>query len=154
MIRAVLHIASFLVATTLIVPASSAEEKMDKLYIEKPWARASVIKSRPAAAYLTIVNRSGKTDRLLSATSSIAENVSLHLSEMRNGVMKMSPVKDLPILSGESVTLKPGNLHLMLMKLNAPLKKGGILPLTLNFEGAGEINVEAHILGPGSSGPD
>lgn len=132
----------------------SAAEKGATIQIEKPWARASIIQSRPAAAYLTIVNRGGKTDRLLSVSSPVAEKVSIHLTEMIDGVMRMSPVHSIPLGPGERAALRPGGLHLMLMKLRAPLRKGDKLPLTLIFEVAGKMDVQALILGPGAKGPE
>ena len=131
----------------------SADESAASIQIEKPWARASIIQSRPAAAYLTIVNRGNKPDRLVSISSPIAGKVSIHLSEMTNGVMRMSPMHGLAIEAGARATFRPGGLHLMLMKLRTPLRNGDKLPLTLSFEVAGKIEVQAHILGPGAKGP-
>lgn len=134
--------------------ALSAAEQGKSIQIEKPWARASIIKSRPGAAYMTIVNLGSNPDRLVSVSSPLADKVSVHLSEMTNGVMQMSPMHDLPLEAGGRVTLKPGGLHLMLMKLKTPLKKGKRLPLTLIFEIAGKIDVQAQILGLGAGGPE
>ena len=150
--RIPLRIVTLLVAAIALASPLSAADKA--IQIEKPWARASILKSRPGAAYLKIVNRSETRDRLLSVSSPLAGKVSIHLSEMSNGVMMMSPMHDLPIEPGASVTLKPGGLHLMLMKLRVPLKKGGKLPLTLNFEIAGKIDIQAQVLGIGAVGPD
>jgi copper(I)-binding protein len=42
----------------------------------------------------------------------------------------------LPLAAGQTVELKPGGLHVMLMDLKAPVKAGDAVPLTLVFEGA------------------
>ena len=138
------------VSSMALVPPLSAAEQGKSIQIEKPWTRASIVKSRPAAAYMTIINHSGKADRLVSASSPVAGKVSVHLSEMTNGVMQMGPMHDLLLEPGEKVTLKPGGLHLMLMKLKAPLKKGNTLPLILIFETTGKIDVQAQIVGLGA----
>lgn len=153
MVRLFTTISVLLVSMITLLPVL-AEESGATIQIEKPWARASIIQSRPAAAYLTVVNRGDKPDRLVSVSSPIAETVSIHLTEMTNGVMQMSPMHDLPLDAGANVTLGPGGLHLMLMNLRAPLRKGDMLPLTLNFELAGKIEVQAQILGPGAKGPE
>ena len=49
--------------------------------------------------------------------------------------MKMRPVDDgLEIKPGETVTLKPGSLHMMFMDLTHPLETGGMVEATLQSE--------------------
>ena len=54
---------------------------------------------------------------------------------------------------GASTVLKPGGYHLMLTDLKAPLKEGDLLKITLVFEKAGEIEVEATVEPIGATGP-
>ena len=51
------------------------------------------------------------------------------------------------------MVLKPGGYHIMLMDLKQPLKEGDLLKLTLVFEKAGEIEVEATVEPIGAKGP-
>ena len=52
--------------------------------------------------------------------------------------MKMRPVEGgLEILPGQTVTLKPGGLHMMLIDLKHPLEAGGAMKATLKFDHAG-----------------
>jgi copper(I)-binding protein len=55
--------------------------------------------------------------------------------------MKEVDMIDLP--AGEAVQLKPGGYHVMLMKLKAPITKGMTVPVTLTFEQAGQVTVDA-----------
>lgn len=151
--RTIVWIAALLVVLAGLTQPVSAAEKNETIQIDKPWARASIIKTHPAAAYLTLINLGGKPDRLVTVSSPVVENVSIHQSEMTNGIMRMKPVHNLPLEPGARVTLEPGGLHLMLMKLREPLRKGNSLSLTLTFEVAGRIDVQAPILGPGAKGP-
>jgi len=123
------------------------------LAIVSPWARASIGTSRPAAAYLSVTNRGAESDTLVAVESPVAARAMAHRTTMDNGVMKMEPAGTVEIPPGETVTFKPGGLHIMLMKLRQPLKKGGTLTLTLRFERAGAVTIEAPIAGPGASGP-
>ncbi len=59
----------------------------------------------------------------------------------------MEPVEALDLAPGQTVEMKPGGLHIMLMGLKAPLKKGGKLILELSFEKAGKITVEVPVAG-------
>ena len=67
--------------------------------------------------------------------------------------MKMRPVEAIEVHPGTPTVLKPGGLHVMLMGLAAPLKKGQRVPLTLTFEKAGSIEVEAMVQGVASMQP-
>jgi hypothetical protein len=71
---------------------------------------------------------------------------------MDGGVMKMRPVDSLEIPATGGVEMRPGQLHLMLMGLKAPLRKGSTLPLTVIFEKAGTMTLEIKILGMGAKG--
>ena len=147
-------IAPVFVAIVSSPSSLSAAGQESAIQIEKAWARASIIASRPAAAYLTIVNQGSKPDLLISVSSPVAKTVSIHLSETTNGISQMSPVHELPIHPRAKVTFNPSGLHLMLMNLRGPLKKGEVLPLTLNFQTAGRINIDALILDPGAKEPE
>ena len=73
---------------------------------------------------------------------------------MDNGVMKMRPVEGgIEIKPGETVTLKPGSDHLMLMNIKHPLEAGKTVEATLQFEKAGTVKVEFAILAMGAAAP-
>jgi copper(I)-binding protein len=121
--------------------------------IEKPWARASILQSRPGAAYLMIRNTGTKPDRLLKVTSPAAGMVMIHESKITDGVAQMLAHGGLDIAAGAELTFRPGGLHLMLMGLHERLREGDTLTLILRFERAGDLNVTVPILGLGASGP-
>ncbi|MGH1479280.1 MAG: copper chaperone PCu(A)C [Geminicoccales bacterium] len=150
---------SFLVSIYLIFGlfgfASAGEAvQVGAIKISKPWARASLGVNRPAAAYFTLRNTGNTADQLVSVTSPLAEKVSIHITKQDNGIMRMSAAEQLEIRAGKTVELKPGGLHVMMMKLNAPLKKGGTTELHLSFKHAGKVIVHLPIFGPGASAPD
>jgi copper(I)-binding protein len=65
----------------------------------------------------------------------------------------MRRVEAIVVPAGKSVVLEPSGYHLMLSDLKAPLKEGDLLKLTLVFEKAGEIEVEATVEPLGAMGP-
>jgi hypothetical protein len=73
--------------------------------------------------------------------------------EMAGMVMKMRPLAGLDIPAGQSVTLKPGGEHIMLMGLKGPLREGQSFPLTLTFEKAGAREVTVAVEKPAAAGP-
>jgi copper(I)-binding protein len=59
--------------------------------------------------------------------------------------MQMHPVPNIPIPAGGSVTLKPGGLHVMLIGMQKKLAPGDKFSLTLTFEKAEPMTVEAEV---------
>ena len=55
----------------------------------------------------------------------------------------MKEVEQIDIPAGGSVQLKPGGYHVMLMELAKPIAAGDTVPVTLTFEKAGEVTVDA-----------
>lgn len=95
------------------------------------------------AAYLVIANAGSEPDRLLSATSEAAAVAELHEVVDDAGVMRMRPLADgIEIPAGDSVTLEPGGLHVMLIGLTRGLHAGDDFDLTLVFERAGEVEID------------
>ncbi len=114
--------------------------------VTQAFARASAVPTAKAGTvYMTLMNHGTEMDRLLSITTEAAATAELHETKEVDGIVKMLPIDALDIANGGSVELKPGGLHIMLMGLNAPLKKGGTLKLQLIFERAGPVDVVAQI---------
>jgi periplasmic copper chaperone A len=111
--------------------------------VTEAWARPTIGEGRNTAAYMTITN-SGDSDVVLKAVKSpSAKNVELHETKMsEDGVMQMRPLAEgLMIAAGSAATLKPGGMHVMVMGLDATLDEGGELPLTLEFDEAGSMDL-------------
>jgi copper(I)-binding protein len=143
--RALLAIAACLVI------GGAAFAQSSQLEVSGAWARATPGKAENGVAFLTI--STPVPDRLLSVSSPVAKKAELHTMEMAGMVMKMRPLADLDIPAGQSVTLKPGGEHIMLMGLNGPLREGQSFPLTLTFEKAGAREVTVAVEKPGAAGP-
>ena len=142
-----------LAATLALTAHAGGITRAGTLEIDTPWARASAGTSRPTAAYLTIRNSGDRPERLIGVAAPAAGHTEVHAMVHEGGVMKMRPAGPVEIPAGGEVELAPGGLHIMLMHLNAPLEEGGTLPLTLIFESAGEVTVEAPIAGIGADAP-
>ena len=72
---------------------------------------------------------------------------------VRDGdVMRMRPVQDIVIAPGQTVELRPGGLHIMMIGLSAAMNQGSRVPLTLRFERAGEVQVELAVEAAGARG--
>ena len=122
----------------------------NSIAVEHPWARATPVGAKTGAAYVTIVNHGSTPDRLIHASTPLADKVQFHQENNDNGVMRMREVPAVPIGSGALVTLKPGGTHIMIVGLRQQLKDGQTLPLTLDFEKAGKMEVKVPIAKAGA----
>ena len=136
----------------LPAPASAQEFRLGGITVVAPWARATPGGAQVAGAYLEIRAEAGVEDRLIGAKSPAAGAIELHDHIHEGGVMKMRSVEAIAIKGAQTVTLKPGGLHVMLLDLKGPLKQGETVAITLTFEKAGELRIEAPILAIGAMG--
>jgi len=92
-------------------------------------------------------------DKLTAIETDAAQMAMLHENVEKNGVVSMRHVDALAIAPNETVTLSPKKMHVMLMGLRAPLKKGEHLLVTLTFEKAGSVKVDVPVGDVAASGP-
>ncbi len=134
--------------------ALSAAAMAGEISVHDAYARASTMMSVSGAAFMTIENGGAEPDRLVSAASSAAERVELHTHiQDAQGVMKMVEVEEgFEIPAGGSHALARGGDHVMFLGLKHAFEQGEMVPVTLTFEKAGEIEVEIPVdleRGPG-----
>jgi copper(I)-binding protein len=135
-------------------PACAQEVKAGDLVITQAWSRATPNGAKIAGGYLTIENNGATADRLIGGSGEVAAKIEVHEMAMNNGVMTMRPLdKGLAIEPGKTVKLAPGGYHLMMFDLKEPLKQGDKVPVTLEFEKAGKVNLSFDVQGIGAQGP-
>lgn len=119
---------------------------IDGLYVTDAWVRPPMGPDVPGAGYLTIHNTFGNDDALVGVASPVATSVEIHESMAGDsGMMGMQPVDRIDVKVGSTVTLEPGGYHLMLMGVTDMPAVGGTVDLTLSFERAGDIVVQAEV---------
>lgn len=135
---------AFIALAMLLTPSASAHDfKAGDLMIDHPWTRATPTGAKTAAGYATITNSGSEADRLIGGSADGADTVEVHKMAVENNIMKMRKLEDgLEIKPGETVELKPGSFHLMLMGLNGAYKAGNKIKGTMTFEKAGTVEVE------------
>jgi uncharacterized protein YcnI/copper(I)-binding protein len=127
--------------------------KVGDLIVASPWTRATPGGAKIAGGYLKVTNNGKSADRLVGATSVIADRIEIHEMSMNDGVMKMRQLADgLTIKPGETVELKPGGFHMMFMDIKQPLKQGDVVKATLTFEKAGKLDVSFNVNSIGATG--
>jgi len=142
-----------LAALALLVTSAMAHDyKVGSLKIDHPWARATPKGASVGGGYMKITNTGTTPDRLVGGSSTVSGRFEVHEMSMDNGIMRMRPLKDgLEIKPGQTVELKPGSFHIMLLDLKQPLKENERVKGTLTFEKAGTVEVEYAVVAVGAS---
>lgn len=134
----------------------SAIAQAQVVNVEGPWARATVPGQRATGAFMQLQSKDGA--KLVGGASAVAGVVEIHEMKLDGGVMKMRAIPgglDLP--AGQTVELKPGGYHVMLMDLKAPLEVGSVVPMTLVFkdskgvESKVEVKAKVGMQAPGAA---
>jgi hypothetical protein len=112
--------------------------------IHNPWAKQQSDPSKPGGIFLMIVNQGG-ADTLVSVSTPAAKIAQLHNNKISHGKMRMRRKTELDITAGAKVDLSSDGLHIMLMGLAKPLMPGTTIPVTLNFEKAGPVEVDVPV---------
>ena len=68
--------------------------------------------------------------------SRVAGIVEVHEMWLDQGIMRMRPADRVPLKAGQTIELKSGGLHVMMMDLKEQIKAGERGPLTLSFTAA------------------
>lgn len=98
-----------------------------------------------SAIYMTIHNTGSEADRLIKAQSDAAQVVEIHTMEEKDGVMTMHPVDGIDVPANGDAELKPGGFHVMLIGLTRDLTIGEQVTVTLTFEKAGDVTLQADV---------
>ncbi|MGF1622480.1 MAG: copper chaperone PCu(A)C [Rhodomicrobiaceae bacterium] len=132
-------------ATAMLLAAGTAsahEYKAGDLVIDHPWVRATPPSAPTAGGYAKITNHGTEPDRLTGGSAKGVKRVEVHEITVENNVMKMRTVDGgLEIGPGETVELKPGGYHLMMIGPKDQLTEGSEIEGTLVFEKAGTVDV-------------
>ena len=139
---------SVAVAVFLFLGTHKQRVSLDEPFkVEDPYARVFGASATAGAAFMHITNQSGQDDVLLGAKAGASAMTELHTHiEDKDGVVKMRQIEGgIKLASGETVVMERGGNHVMMMGLNKSFEVGEIVKITLIFEKAGDVFVEAPV---------
>ncbi|WP_132984596.1 copper chaperone PCu(A)C [Luteimonas terricola] len=123
--------AALLCAATAGASASDATAAVDADVACVPrvvdgWLRSPPMPMPMMAGFARIENRCAADTIVIGARSDAFASVELHETQVVDGVSRMREVAELPVAAGGEVVLRPGGLHLMLMRPVSPLATGDV----------------------------
>lgn len=111
--------------------------------VRDAWARSTVPGQKASGAFMKLTARQGL--RLVAAASPVAGVTEVHEMKMEGDVMRMRAVAGLDLPAGQTVELKPGGYHVMLLDLKVALRKDSSIPLTLVFQDAKGVESKVEV---------
>jgi copper(I)-binding protein len=127
----------FLVSLFLVNTVFAA----DSLQIENAWSPEAPPVAKVMAGYMVINNLSNKDIKIVSAKSNLFKRVEIHLTELKDGMMRMVKQENVAIKAKNAIELKSGGLHMMLMGKLKPVKAGSVITVTLTLDNGETINI-------------
>ncbi|MCC6455709.1 MAG: copper chaperone PCu(A)C [Caldilineaceae bacterium] len=125
----------------------SAGAHASGIEIQEPMARPAPLAGGTGAVYFMLHNGGDTPLKLLSAESPAASAVEIHTTINDNGVLRMRQITGgITLEPGKSIHLTPGEMHLMLVGLAAPLVEGDTVDVTLHFEAADDLTFTAPVV--------
>ena len=115
---------------SLVLLASPALAQVE---VKDAWVRATVKQQKSTGAFMRLT--AAQSARVVQITSPVAGVAEIHEMSMVGDMMRMRPVPALDLPAGQTVELKPGGFHLMLLDLKQTIKEGDVVPITLVIEG-------------------
>ena len=122
----------------------------DALGLNDPFARAAPA-GGVSAVFLQIENATALDETLVAARTDAAGRVEIHRTqEGAGGLSEMVEVEGgLLVPAGETVTLEPGGLHVMLLDLQRDLAEGDTLDVEMEFSSRGTVTARVPVRGLG-----
>lgn len=120
---------------------------MGGILVQKAWVRPAA-QSFNTALYCTIINNGEQADTLYKISSNISEDIQMHETYMKGDLIGMRPVYNFVIAPHDSVVLKPGGYHVMIMNVKENVSEKSVQELTFFFKKTGKVQVKAEVSTP------
>ena len=117
-----------------LVFACASFSQQQILDIENSWIREMPPGAPTLAAYMTITNSAQSPVKITGISSTVSKLTELHEVKMENDLMRMQKLSELIIQPGESIELKQGSMHVMLVELTKSLQEGDEVEIKFELE--------------------
>ena len=136
-----------LLPTLLSLAALSALVSCNKneqvpIAIEQAWIREAPPNASAMAGYMRITNNTDQDNTLVAAASDAFKVIEFHRSVEKDGVYRMIRHENLHIHAKQSLELKPGDYHLMMITPQRVLKEGHNVSVQLTFADQSQVTLE------------
>lgn len=139
------RLSRLLLTVMLLLSGAVSAQAVDDVVIEGAYVRAVPPGQPNSAAFMKVNNKGGAGHALVAGSTPAAAVVELHTHTMEGGMMRMREVEKIELPAGETVSLQPGGLHVMLIGLKQKLVPEQTIPLTLRYEDGSEVSLQVPV---------
>jgi len=132
-------------------PSWAADFQVGAISIDAPWARGSLRERGMISVYFTISN-DGDPDRLILATTDVAEEIEFRETVVRSDVIRAARLNQVNIPGGTH-SFNPKSAFLLLLRAESA-ETGTVITVELTFELAGTLEIQVPVLDRRAIGPD
>lgn len=136
--RSILNAATCAALTLVSATAAHAD-----VTVKEPWVRGTVASQKSTGAFMQLTTT--EPVRLVEAKSGAAKIVEIHEMRMEGDRMMMKAVPGIDVVPGQTLELRPGGFHVMLIDVVKPLNAGDKVPLTLVLEGKDKKRTQVEV---------
>jgi copper(I)-binding protein len=115
------------------------------LVFENVWIAEAPPVSKVLAAYMDIKNTSDKDQKLISAKSGDFGSIEFHRTVEKDGMASMQHQEYLLVPAGGTLTLKPGDYHMMLFRPARKLRAGDESSIQFQLADDTQVTVTATV---------
>ncbi len=98
--------------------------------------------------YLTLTNDTSRERWLVGLETPVASRAEIHETRMEGDIARMREVSSIRLPPGETVELRPGGIHGMLIGVTRDLAPGDRFPLLLLFAGGDSLSTTVEVRRP------
>jgi periplasmic copper chaperone A len=109
-------------------------------------AQAAQPVSGASQIVVEIANDGDGDDTLVDATTDVALGIEMHLTTIEDGRASMGQLDEVELPAGETVSFRPGGLHLMLIVPDETVTQGTTFEMTLRFERSEDLTVPVTVV--------
>lgn len=109
-----------------------------------PWATVAA-EGKSSPVYMTLTNAGVEPDKLVAVEARAAGRVEIQNAKKGGGTASYETIPAVELGAKKTVALQPRGMRVLLVDLKEPLKHEYTLPLTLVFERAGRVEIQAVI---------
>ncbi len=144
------RLAAVLFALVLSAPVAARDcrPQVREGWVRMPPSGMSMKTMPMMAGFGRIVNHCSTPATILSARSPSFGSVELHETRVVDGVSKMRPLPSLRVAPDGAAILRPGGMHLMLMRPRTALKAGSRIVVEFELAGGGTLLGEFEVRKP------
>ncbi len=148
--RAGTELALFLVAVIACGGCSAEGDTPGYLEVDNAWSRPVAVAQAPSVGvvYLALRNGTFRERRLVGLETPVASRTEIHETRMEGDIARMREVVSVRLPPGETVELRPGGVHGMLIGVTRDLAPGDRFPLLVLFAGGDSLSTTVEVRRP------